>query len=146
MNTLVIDASIAIKWVVEEAGTPESLALRQQAKLIAPELLVAECANILWKKVQRAELSKDEALFAARLLQASEIELLPARSLLEAATRIAIELDHPAYDCLYLALAVERDCRFVTADERFHRKLGERRRSSLRHRVVILKDATRESP
>ena len=45
MNTLVIDASIAVKWVVEEEGTPEALALRQKAKLIAPELLVAECAN-----------------------------------------------------------------------------------------------------
>ena len=53
MTTLVIDASIAIKWVVEEDGTPQALALRQKAKLIAPELLVGECANILWKKVQR---------------------------------------------------------------------------------------------
>jgi plasmid stability protein len=50
VNTLVIDASIAIKWMVEEDGTREALALREQAKLIAPELLVAECANILWKK------------------------------------------------------------------------------------------------
>jgi predicted nucleic acid-binding protein len=105
VNTLVIDASIAVKWVVAEEGTPQAVALRRGTKLIAPELLVAECANILWKKVQRDELSKEEALLAARLLQAAEIELLPTRSLLEAATRIAIELDHPAYDCLYLALA-----------------------------------------
>jgi len=53
VNTLVIDASVAVKWVVEENGTPEVLALRQRARLIAPELLVAECANILWKKVRR---------------------------------------------------------------------------------------------
>ncbi len=53
MNTFVIDASIAVKWVVEENGTAEALVLRQKAKLIASELLVAECANILWKKVQR---------------------------------------------------------------------------------------------
>ena len=62
MKTLVIDASIAIKWVVEEDGTPLALALRQKAKLIAPDLLVPECANILWKKVQRNELVKEEAL------------------------------------------------------------------------------------
>ena len=78
--------------------------LRQKAKLIAPELLVAECANIFWKKVQRGELLKEEALLAARLLQGAEIELLPTRSLFEAATRMSIEIDHPAYDCLYLAL------------------------------------------
>ena len=86
MNTLVIDASIAIKWVVEEDGTSAALVLRQKAKLIAPNLLVAECANIFWKKVQRGELLKAEALFAARLLQGAEIELLPTRSLFESAT------------------------------------------------------------
>ncbi|MGO9685056.1 MAG: type II toxin-antitoxin system VapC family toxin, partial [Beijerinckiaceae bacterium] len=82
--------------MVEEIGTPEALALRQKAKLIAPELLVAECANILWKKVQRNELMHDEALLAARLLQGAEIELLPMRFLLESATQISIEIDHPA--------------------------------------------------
>lgn len=141
MNTLVIDASIAVKWVVEEEGTPEALSLRHQARLIAPELLVAECANILWKKVQRGELSKDEALLAARLLEAADIELLPTRPLLVAATRIAIDLNHPAYDCLYLALATASDCRFVTADERFLRKLGEGRRSALRDRAISLTEA-----
>ena len=143
MNALVIDASIAVKWVVDEQGTPEALVLRQKAKLIAPELLVAECANILWKKVQRNELSEEEALLAARLLQGAEIELLPTRSLFEAATRLSIELDHPAYDCLYLALAVENECRFVTADERFLRKLGQSRRSTLRERVISLMEAAK---
>jgi len=42
----VIDASVAIKWVVSEPGTQEALALRQH-RLIAPDLLIAECANIL---------------------------------------------------------------------------------------------------
>ena len=137
MNTLVIDASIAIKWVIEEEGTPQALTLRREARLLAPELLVAECANILWKKARRNELSREEALLAARLLQTAAIELVPTRSLLAAATRIAIELDHPAYDCLYLALAIENDCRFVTADERFLRKLGGRR-SRFRAKAVLL--------
>ena len=144
MNTFVIDASIAVKWVVEEDGTPEALALRQRAKLIAPDLLVAECANILWKKVQRNELSKEEALLAARLLQGAEIELLPTRSLLEAAMRIAIDLDHPAYDCLYLALAIENDCPFATADERLLRKLGQGRRRALRGKAISLTAAAEQ--
>lgn len=138
MNTLVIDASIAVKWVVEEDGTAEALTLRRHAKFIAPELLTAECANILWKKVQRRELSKDEALLAGRLLQTAEVEFLPTRHLLEAATRMAIELNHPAYDCLYLALAVERDCRLVTCDERLLRKLRASRSLGLRDRAAGL--------
>lgn len=145
MNTFVIDASIAVKWVVEEEGTAEALTLRRRIKLIAPELLIAECANILWKKVQRDELSRDEALLATRLLQTADIEFLPTCSLLEAATRLALELDHPAYDCLYLALAAERDCRFVTADGRLLRKLGEGHRSQFRDRVIGLRQAAGES-
>ena len=141
MSRFVIDASIAVKWVVEEAGTQEALALRQRADLIAPELLVAECANILWKKVKRKELLKEEALLAARLLQGAEIELLPMRSLFEAATRISIEIDHPAYDCIYLALAVEKKCPFVTADEHLVRKLYRRRRRALTGRAVSLTEA-----
>ena len=143
MNTLVIDASIAVKWVVEEDGTPEALALRQKARLIAPELLVAECANILWKKVQRGELLKEEALLAARLLQGAEIELLPTRFLFEAATRMSIEIDHPAYDCLYLALAVDKKCQLVTADERLLRKLHQSRQHTLRGRAILLVEAVK---
>ena len=139
MNTLVIDASIAVKWVVEENGTAEALVLRQKAKLIAPELLVAE----LWKKVQRHELLKEEALLAARLLQGAEIELLPTRSLLEAATQMSIEINHPTYDCLYLALAVDNECRCVTADERFLRKLHQGRQRRLRTRAVSLIEAVK---
>jgi predicted nucleic acid-binding protein len=138
---LVIDASIAVKWVVEEEGTAQALVLHQGTKLIAPELLVAECANILWKKAARGELSNEEALLAAKLLQSAEIELLPMRSLFEAATGLALELDHPAYDCIYLALAIETDCPFVTADERFLRKLGQSQRVALRHRAMSLTEA-----
>ncbi len=141
MITLVIDASVAVKWVVEEDGTPEALVLRRRSKLIAPELLAAECANILWKKVQRGELSRDEGLLAARLLEAADIDFLPTHHLLEEATRIAVELDHPAYDCVYLALAAEQDCRFVTADDQFLRKLGEGHRRRFRGRVVGLSQA-----
>ena len=141
MNTLVIDASIAVKWVVEEDGTPAALALRKQARLIAPDLLVAECANILWKKVQRDELSQEEAFLAARLLEGAEIELLPTRSLLETAVRIAIALDHPAYDCLYLALALQEGGRFATADERFLRTLARARPDEFRERAISLAEA-----
>ena len=144
MNTLVIDASIAIKWVVEEDGTELALALRGQARLLAPDLLVPECSNILWKKVQRKELTKDEALLAARLLQSAEIELVGARTLMEAATRLAIELDHPAYDCLYLALAVENNCRFVTADERLVNKLRQDKTSPYRERIAGLAESVKD--
>jgi predicted nucleic acid-binding protein len=121
VTTLIIDASIAVKWVVEETGTKEALSLRRH-RLLAPDLLVIECGNILWKKVRRRELSEDEAVLAARLLARADIEFEPMRGLLESATRLAVLLDHPAYDCAYLALAEARGCDFVTADEALSRK------------------------
>ena len=143
MNTLVVNASIVVKWVVEEDSTPEALVLRQKARLIAPDLLVAECANILWKKVQRGELLKAEAIVAARLLQGAELELLPMRSLFEAATRMSIEIDHPAYDCVYLVLALQRKCQFVTADERLLHKLRQGRQHALGGRAISLIEAAK---
>ena len=119
MTDLVIDASVAIKWVIEEDGTREAISLRRH-RLFAPELLVAECANALWKKTRRNELTRQEARFAARLLQRADVELAPMRALLEPATELAIAMDHPAYDCAYLALAESLSCDLVTAD----RKLG----------------------
>ena len=125
MKRLVIDASVAIKWVVEEPGTAEALALRRY-RLSAPDLLIPECANILWKKARRQEMSADEASLAARLLEHADVELIPMRRLLEPATRLAIQLDHPAYDCLYLALAQSTGCSFVTADAKFCAKVKGR--------------------
>ena len=145
MRSFVIDASIAVKWVVEEEGTREALALLTSAKLIAPDLLVAECANILWKKVGRGELLKDEALVAAALLQAADVELYPMRSLLASAAELAIELKHPAYDCLYLAFAAERGCPLVTADGKLLRKLEEAQLSGFRHPRISLNDAVKAS-
>jgi predicted nucleic acid-binding protein len=137
-DAFVVDASIAVKWVIEEEGTAAALALRQRGRLIAPELLVAECANIIWKKNQRSEISKEQALLAARLLQSVDMELVPTRSLLASATEIAIELDHPAYDAVYLALAVARDCRLVTADARLLRVLVRAPRADLRELAIAL--------
>jgi predicted nucleic acid-binding protein len=66
---------------------------------------------------------------------------LPTNSLLEAATSIAIDLNHPAYDCVYIALAAASDCGFVTADEHLLRKIRGGGTRALRDRVISLSDA-----
>jgi predicted nucleic acid-binding protein len=121
VSRFVIDASVAIKWVIQETGTEAALQLRRH-RLLAPDLLIPEVSNILWKKVRRGELLEQEALVAAGLLARSDIDLVPMRALLEPATRLAVLLDHPAYDCVYLALAGINGCDFVTADASLARK------------------------
>ena len=125
MSEFVLDASVAVKWVVEEEGTQNAVGLLSAGTLCAPDLLIAECANILWKKVRLAQLSVEEALMAAKLIERADVELYPMRALLQPATKLAIDLDHPAYDCIYLALANARDAKFVTADARLISKVRD---------------------
>lgn len=146
MSRLVVDASVAVKWVVEEAGTEEALSLLERSALSAPDLLMAECANILWKKVRRGELTEQEAGLAGQLIQRADLDVQPTRPLMSRALDLAIALDHAAYDCIYLALAIENGWRFVTADERFVRKLAELQDAELADRVVPLSEAPRLRP
>lgn len=115
---LVVDASVAIKWVVEEEGSEAAVGLLDGPALAAPDLLMPKYANILWKKVRRAELAPEEATLA--------VELVPTRPLMPAALALAIRLDHPAYDCAYLALALDRGHPFVTVDARLARIVAQR--------------------
>jgi len=146
VSRLVVDASVAVKWVVEEAGTEEALSLLERSALSAPDLLMAECANILWKKVRRGELTEQEAGLAGQLIQRADLDVQPTRPLMSRALDLAIALDHAAYDCIYLALAIENGWRFVTADERFVRKLAELQDAELADRVVPLSEAPRLRP
>jgi predicted nucleic acid-binding protein len=140
VKALVVDAGVALKWVITEAGTEAALALRLGARLIAPDILLADCATILCKKVSRGELTRDEALFAARLLQGACIEFVSTRPLLEPAMLIALDLQQPLRECIYIALAAGRNCRLVTADCVLARSAAERAQGAWSDRVILLAD------
>lgn len=119
---LVVDAGVAVKWVVAEELSAISEILLDHP-LTAPDLLFAESANILWKKVRRGELREDEAALAAETLEQAELTVVSARAYARAATEIAVALNHPAYDGLYLAIAETTGSRLVTADQRLVRRV-----------------------
>ena len=138
MTRYVIDASVAIKWFVDEDGSAQALALAGAHRLVAPDLLVAECANILWKKVRKSNMSAEASLLAARMLERADIELVPTRHLLTRSLELAIELERAACDCIYLALAASTGCPFVTADENLLRKTGHGRAKGLGFAILSL--------
>jgi predicted nucleic acid-binding protein len=127
LTALVIDASVAVKWVVEEEGSEEAAALAHQ-DLVAPELIHPECANVLWAKTRRGELAGQEAPERLHLLLKAPLRLVPTREVLDLALELALELEHPVYDCVYLALALARETSLVTADDRFVRAVSSHRR------------------
>ena len=142
-ETLVIDASVAVKWVISEDGGDDAIQLRSAFTFVAPELLLPECANILWKKVQRKELEPNEAALAIALIERSGISFQSMQGLGETATRLAIELGHPAYDCVYLALALRQKLHFVTADKRLLATVAQRGSSELAGLCLAVEDAGR---
>lgn len=133
MTGLVVDASVAIKWLIDEIQSAQAVAVLER-QLAAPDLLIPECANILWKKVARGELFADEARLAAATLEQLEIDIYPMRSLLVRTTGLALALDHPAYNCVYLALAEHLGWPLCTADRKLvtaHATQGSQCRASL---------------
>jgi len=146
VSGVIVDASVAIKWVCPEAHSIQAMSVLENRRLIAPDLLTAECANILWKKTRRAEITYETAQLAAKALQRIDIELVPMRRTLTSVLKLAVALDHPAYDCLYLVLALERDCQFVTADKRLLNKLNQTKDQRFADRAISLADIDINKP
>lgn len=140
-RSLIVDASVAFKWFVEEDGSDTARAILQAPRrLIAPELLLAEVANIAWKVERRGEIRADQSASMLAHLPDCFAEIVPMRHLMGPAQRLAIGLRHPVYDCLYLALAMDRNTTVVTADERFAALVQV---TSLAERVILLDEAHR---
>jgi predicted nucleic acid-binding protein len=118
--TLVVDASVALKWVLAEPGQAAADALLDD-DLIAPSLWLLEAANALWRRNLRGELSVGEAEERLSELFNAPVTSIPIEEDLAAAAALAQRLGHPVYDCLYLALAIREQTYVVTADRRFWR-------------------------
>lgn len=114
---MIVDASVAVKWVVFEAGSEQALDLLGR-DLEAPTLWLAEAANALRTKCVRGEISESEASEFALDLMDAPVVPIELGELLPMAMRLALDLRHPIYDCFYLAAAGLRDTRLVTADRR----------------------------
>ena len=125
MTGYVVDASVVVKWLVSENFSEEASGLlKSGATLVAPELVFAEASNAMWAMRRRGDIDVDDMTDAVHALQAAPIATPVSMSRLSpAAARLAVDLDHPVYDCFYLALAIQTQYPVVTADSRFHDKV-----------------------
>jgi len=118
---VIVDASVALKWVFDEEGSGAARRLIETDFLAAPDLMFIECANVLSMKTRRGLLSHVDALSAMRAIENTPIRSIPGRPHVAAAQRIAEALRQTAYDSLYLAMALEERVTLVTADAAFAR-------------------------
>ena len=125
--TLSVDASVVAKWFVKEQGFEEARGLlAHRIHLHAPDILLAEFANTIWKKVHRREVADPRPYFDELVNLPEIVTLHRGDALIDRAAEIAAEIDHPVYDCLYLACAEVTASALITADRRFAKKLAGR--------------------
>ena len=117
--TLVVDASVAVKWVLLEDDSERARALIGAEPLVAPDFLLLECANVLAQQVRRQRLSTDDAAAGLRIIQAAGLRLVASPPHVVEAQRLAMSLGQTVYDSLYLAVALAEGAVLITADSRF---------------------------
>jgi predicted nucleic acid-binding protein len=135
---IVVDASVAAKWFMQEAGRVEALALlTTEPEIVAPEFVVAEILNAAWRNARVGRIRPEEMkAIAAAPLPRYFAKLFPLMPLARAAGNIALSLDHPVYDCFYIALAEAERCELVTADDRLYRKTRRTRFARVVRKLV----------
>ena len=125
LTSAVLDASVAVRWVVPERGSETAAELLDQPiAWLAPRLMLIECAAALRRKIMARELRTEHGVQALdTLLQAvadGVLRLAEDEDLVTSALMLALELGHKVPDCLYLALAEREGAGLVTADRRLH--------------------------
>ena len=121
-----VDASVGAKWFVPEIQATEARQWRNGPdELHVPAFFFdLEIANILWKKVRRAEITRADADLILGQLPSLPLTRHPEPPLLVSAFDLAVQTQRTVYDCLYLALAVHLSGRLVTAGQRLYNSLA----------------------
>lgn len=123
---IVVDASVAAKWMLEEPDSLIALDLlaNPNEQLIAPDLILIEVASAIIRRANMQQLSPDDAAIALKKWETiiGSGALQPHSTTLERVSdgaRIALAMRHPLKDCIYLALAIELGCLLATCDAKF---------------------------
>jgi predicted nucleic acid-binding protein len=134
---IVIDASIAVKWIVNEPDSSLALLVRDlSVPLIAPDLMLAEFANVMRRNLRKGEVTSEQVDAGVALIKSLIDEFVPTAVIIESALELSRELDHSPYDCMYLACAIHRGF-LLTADTVF---LSKVKTSKYSNNVISLDD------
>jgi len=133
--TVVVDSSVAVKWFLAEPDHADAVALSKTAEqMYAPELLIAEATNVAWKEAIRKKITAEQAHAIAAQIAQAPVRFISIADLHKRALEIAVEINHPVYDCLYLACAERFEAYLITAD----RKILNKTRSFAYSNFVML--------
>ncbi|NBB82484.1 MAG: PIN domain-containing protein [Alphaproteobacteria bacterium] len=121
---IVVDASVAAKWFFHEKDSDLAIEiLGQRSPMIAPDLILVEAGNIAWRHFRTGKAPKDMMVRLPSELTSYFDQIVPSQRCFPTAMEVATVLDHPVYDCVYLALAEKAETMLITADRRFHKRV-----------------------
>lgn len=113
---LIVDASVAVKWFLDEEDCEAARSLLDDHRVSAPDLILLEVHNAIWKRWRRSEARLGQLENLVPLLIDAVDRLHPFAELAAEAAALSRSLRHPIYDCVYLALAARERIPLVTAD------------------------------
>ena len=122
MTRYVVDASVAVEYLLRTPVGESVAELIESAVLLAPELMDAEVLSVLRRAVLHGHLAETRALLAVDDLVHWPVERIPHRNLALLAWQYRYNLS--AYDALYVAIARTHDLPLLTADARLTRAPG----------------------
>ena len=124
MNRFVVDASVAVKWLVPEIHTDAALRLLEKNNtLAAPDLIFSEIGNVLLKKSRVGEIETDAAIEMLADFKGFPLQTYRTYESLEYAWTLAESNRLSFYDSLYVALSLKTSSRMVTADKKLYNSL-----------------------
>lgn len=119
MSRFVVDTSVAIKWFLPEPHSEHARRLLNgEHELLAPDLLLPEFGNVLWKRIRAGEMNAEEASSVLNALMEVPLHVRLSAPLIVSALDIANRSQRTVYDSLYLSLALREKAKLVTADLR----------------------------
>ena len=134
----VVDASVAVKWFVPEIFETEATRLLESdVELHAPELILPEFSNIIWKKIRLRQVSNDIANEILGAFLRTPVTLHSHRHTALSALVGAVMSGQTVYDWTYLSLALALSCELVTADRHFYNALQS---TSMRRHLIWIGD------
>lgn len=130
MTAYVIDTSALVKHVIPaeyDDNLERIVSLHQESRiqLVAPNFLLVECANVLWKDASRTRESFENVIAALDDLRRINVRLVPQEDLLEDALRLALDMNITVYDALYCTLAQRESAEIITEDRRLRNALDQ---------------------
>ena len=125
---VVLDSSVAIKWVLPEPDTPKAVRLRNEFRIglhefLAPDIFPVEVSHALTRAERRGVIRPPASIVRLNNVLSYPPVLVPYLPLLGRAASISSQLRQGVYDCLYVALAERERCELLTADDKLARNL-----------------------